>query len=88
MIIRYEYQYRRLERQKGRSVFGPGCIYGISSLDLLISERHQILRRAQPTCHQQHLPQYLQRYNEFKAKGVDVIAVVSANDMWVLNGWL
>ena len=34
------------------------------------------------------MPPYLERYEEIKAKGVDIIAVVSANDHWVLSGWL
>ncbi|PSR73527.1 hypothetical protein PHLCEN_2v10639 [Hermanssonia centrifuga] len=40
-----------------------------------------------PTCHSNHLPPYLQNYDAFKAKGVDVIAVLSANDAFVLSGW-
>jgi len=34
------------------------------------------------------MPPYIEKYEEFKAKGVDIIAVVSANDHWVLSGWL
>ncbi|KAF9238248.1 1-Cys peroxiredoxin isozyme [Melanogaster broomeanus] len=40
-----------------------------------------------PTCHINHLPGYLQRYDQFKAKGVDVIAVLAANDPFVMSGW-
>jgi len=40
-----------------------------------------------PTCHINHLPPYLEKYDEFKAKGVDVIAVVAANDVFVMSGW-
>jgi len=40
-----------------------------------------------PTCHINHLPGYLQKYDEFKAKGVDVIAVLAANDLFVMSGW-
>ncbi|KAF9042947.1 peroxiredoxin [Panaeolus papilionaceus] len=40
-----------------------------------------------PTCHINHLPPYIQKYDEFKAKGVDVIAVVAANDPFVMSGW-
>ncbi|KAF5353703.1 hypothetical protein D9758_008636 [Tetrapyrgos nigripes] len=40
-----------------------------------------------PTCHVNHLPPYLQKYEEFKAKGVDIIAVVAANDPFVMSGW-
>ena len=34
-----------------------------------------------------HLPPYLKHYDEFKAKGVDVIVVIAANDPFVLSGW-
>ncbi|KDQ51864.1 hypothetical protein JAAARDRAFT_62226 [Jaapia argillacea MUCL 33604] len=40
-----------------------------------------------PTCHINHLPPYIHKYDEFKAKGVDVIAVVAANDPFVMSGW-
>ncbi|OCB89458.1 6-phosphogluconate dehydrogenase C-terminal domain-like protein [Sanghuangporus baumii] len=40
-----------------------------------------------PTCHVNHLPGFLKKYDEFKAKGVDVIAVVAANDPFVMSGW-
>ncbi|KAG8936686.1 hypothetical protein FRC02_000144 [Tulasnella sp. 418] len=40
-----------------------------------------------PTCHVNHLPPYLQRYDEFKAKGVDAIYVLAANDPYVMSGW-
>lgn len=34
-----------------------------------------------------HLPGYLKNYELFKAQGVDVIAVIAANDPFVLSGW-
>jgi len=40
-----------------------------------------------PTCHVNHLPPYLEKYNEFKAKGVDILAVLAANDVFVMSGW-
>ncbi|KLO12298.1 Redoxin [Schizopora paradoxa] len=40
-----------------------------------------------PTCHANHLPPYLQKHDEFKKLGVDVIAVLSFNDAFVMSGW-
>ncbi|KAJ8093087.1 peroxiredoxin type-2 [Marasmius tenuissimus] len=40
-----------------------------------------------PTCHVNHLPPYLERFDEFKSKGVDVIAVLAGNDAFVMSGW-
>jgi peroxiredoxin len=40
-----------------------------------------------PTCHAQHLPGFLQRAAEFKAKGVDLIACTAVNDVFVLDAW-
>ncbi|TCT08014.1 peroxiredoxin [Aquabacter spiritensis] len=40
-----------------------------------------------PTCHKNHLPGYVARADEFKAKGIDTIAVVSVNDPFVMSAW-
>lgn len=40
-----------------------------------------------PTCDRNHLPGFLAKVDEFKAKGVDEIAVVSVNDMFVMQAW-
>ncbi|KAH8107288.1 thioredoxin-dependent peroxidase [Phellopilus nigrolimitatus] len=40
-----------------------------------------------PTCHVSHLPGFLKSTGEFEAKGVDVIAVIAANDPFVMSGW-
>ncbi|MFD1331962.1 peroxiredoxin [Methylopila musalis] len=40
-----------------------------------------------PTCHKNHLPGYLARLDELKAKGVDVVAVTAVNDVFVMNAW-
>lgn len=40
-----------------------------------------------PTCHRNHLPGFLENLDALKAKGVDRVAVVSANDHWVMHAW-
>lgn len=40
-----------------------------------------------PTCHMNHLPGFLENHDAFKAKGVDTIAVLSVNDMFVMDAW-
>ncbi len=40
-----------------------------------------------PTCSQVHLPGYVAHHDAIKASGVDTIACVSANDVWVLDAW-
>jgi glutaredoxin/glutathione-dependent peroxiredoxin len=40
-----------------------------------------------PTCSGNHLPGYLNKVAEIKAKGVDTIAVVSVNDVFVMDAW-
>jgi len=34
-----------------------------------------------------HLPPFLQKYQELKDKGVDVIGVLAANDAFVMSAW-
>lgn len=40
-----------------------------------------------PGCSKLHLPGYVQRADELRAKGVDTIACVSVNDAWVMEAW-
>lgn len=40
-----------------------------------------------PTCSQTHLPGYVKHHDAIIAGGVDTIACVSANDVWVLDAW-
>ena len=40
-----------------------------------------------PTCSDYHLPSYLLRNDELKAKGVDKVVCVSVNDPFVMDAW-
>jgi peroxiredoxin len=40
-----------------------------------------------PTCHKNHLPGFVAKADEIKAKGVDTIAVTGVNDVFVMNAW-
>jgi peroxiredoxin len=40
-----------------------------------------------PTCDAKHLPGYLQQADALKAKGVDTIACMAVNDVFVMNAW-
>jgi peroxiredoxin len=40
-----------------------------------------------PTCNNKHLPGFLSHAGDFKSKGVDTIACVSVNDVFVLDAW-
>ena len=39
------------------------------------------------TCHKMHMPSVFQNAAAIKAKGVDTIAVVSVNDIFVMKAW-
>ncbi len=40
-----------------------------------------------PTCDARHLPGYVDQADALKAKGVDTIAMMAVNDVFVMNAW-
>jgi peroxiredoxin len=40
-----------------------------------------------PTCSDYHLPSYIVRNEELKARGVDTVACISVNDPFVMGAW-
>jgi len=40
-----------------------------------------------PTCHLNHMPGFVENAAAIKAKGVDTVACVAVNDIFVLNAW-
>lgn len=40
-----------------------------------------------PTCHAKHLPGFLDNLDAFKAKGVDTVACIAVNDVFVMGAW-
>ena len=40
-----------------------------------------------PTCDARHLPGYVENADAFKAKGIDTIACMSVNDVFVMKAW-
>jgi peroxiredoxin len=40
-----------------------------------------------PTCSDYHLPSFVIRHDDLKAKGVDTVACISVNDPFVMDAW-
>jgi peroxiredoxin len=40
-----------------------------------------------PTCNNKHMPGFVSRIDELKAKGIDAIACTAVNDVFVLTNW-
>ena len=40
-----------------------------------------------PTCHAKHLPGYVKQNSELKSKGIDTIAFMAVNDVFVMDAW-
>jgi peroxiredoxin len=39
------------------------------------------------TCHAHHMPGFVERVGELKAKGIDLVACTAVNDIYVLTRW-
>lgn len=40
-----------------------------------------------PTCDAKHLPGYVEQADALKAKGIDTVACIAVNDVFVMNAW-
>ena len=40
-----------------------------------------------PTCSAKHLPSFVEKASDIKAKGVDAIACIAVNDVFVMDAW-
>lgn len=40
-----------------------------------------------PTCHAKHLPGFVEKFDALKAKGVDTVACLAVNDVFVMDAW-
>lgn len=40
-----------------------------------------------PTCHKSHMPGFVDRVGDIKAKGIDMVACTAVNDIFVLHNW-
>jgi peroxiredoxin len=40
-----------------------------------------------PTCHRNHLPGYVEKLNDIKARGIDAVLVTAVNDVFVMDAW-
>ena len=66
---------------------GPG---GLSSDELFSGKKVVVFGvpgAFTPTCSAQHLPGFIEKAAEIKSKGVDTIACLSVNDVFVMDAW-
>jgi peroxiredoxin len=40
-----------------------------------------------PTCHRNHMPGFIAKADEIKAKGIDAIVATAVNDVFVMDAW-
>lgn len=40
-----------------------------------------------PTCSAKHLPGFIERAGDLRAKGIDIIGCMAVNDVFVMNAW-
>ena len=68
----------------------PDGPVGISSDELFAGKRgaaFAVPGAFTPTCSQEHLPGFVRRAENIKAKGIDLIVCLSVNDVFVMGAW-
>jgi len=74
-------------------VEGNGCSIGPNPVDVTKASAGKTIAlfalpgAFTPTCSAKHVPGYVERYDAFKAAGVDEIWCVSVNDAFVMGAW-
>ncbi len=74
-------------------VEGNGCSIGPNPVDTVKASAGKTIAvfalpgAFTPTCSAKHVPGYVEKFNEFKAAGVDEIWCLSVNDAFVMGAW-
>ena len=74
-------------------VEGNGCSIGPNPVDVTKAAAGKTIAlfalpgAFTPTCSAKHVPGYVEKYDEFKAAGVDEIWCLSVNDAFVMGAW-
>ena len=74
-------------------VEGNGCSIGPNAVDTTKASAGKTIAlfalpgAFTPTCSAKHVPGYVEKFDEFKAAGVDEIWCVSVNDAFVMGAW-
>ncbi len=74
-------------------VEGHGCSIGPNPVDVAKATAGKTIAlfalpgAFTPTCSAKHVPSYVEKFDEFKAAGVDEIWCVSVNDAFVMGAW-
>lgn len=74
-------------------VEGNGCSIGPNPVDVAKATAGRTIAlfalpgAYTPTCSAKHVPGFVEKFNEFKAAGVDEIWCVSVNDAFVMGAW-
>ena len=74
-------------------VEGEGCSIGPNAVDVAKATAGKTIAlfalpgAFTPTCSAKHVPGYVERFEQFKAAGVDEIWCLSVNDAFVMGAW-
>lgn len=72
------------------TVMGPDGPKGVTAAEIFTGKKVALFAvpgAYTPTCHKGHMPGFIARLDEIKAKGIDTIACTAVNDVFVMTNW-
>lgn len=82
-----EFEFKTVKMEKNGACSMP---FSVKSAELFKGKKAVLLSipgAFTPVCSSQHIPGFLEKYDQLKQKGIDTVACTAVNDAFVMGAW-